>query len=685
MGAASSTDELDAPEFPAPTSGSSRSESKPFVHTEANRERQDFARFWEQYVPGGARTTTVSRPLMREVLLRAVRELALSPGHRAWAEELVANAVASAPAALAAEDAFAIFRSVMQNLRSSQGHIDTNLPARETALPLASYGKMPKGARMIDPAPVRRPSSLDVGCPSRPQDLFAPLRSTRAAQESTLASLRATVLSSQAAYEKLLAQADSCTSGPVHDLKGRLESLKAKAALDQGKLQDHAGVIQQQEIEIAALRDDLALHTQRVEAASQRLRETQDKLEEAQQENAELSRQAKTEQLRSTMLREAFEQEQTRVGLSLGHAEAQVSDLAAATEGTRRIEVEEQAVARECVTALNEIHAAQAREELATEARLTQLLHELGLAKAAAAETKTAGDDQVVAEFRRRSQEHAAVVRRRVQDAQTFRRKLQEVQQQAADVSHRLAQKEGMGGRSALAWHLWSMFPRCSEHIWPGLRRLCTEANANLSTRLRLEEAEEATLQVAEARLQGELADARAGSFAVEDFDSYEDLLENGKRHASALAEELEVLRSELSAFSAAPRNADAGDDLMAAGLQRRVGSTLAAQRESQCLLQEEKLKKQLLEQQLRFKSKPSEISGRGLQREAPELPSAPSQVDAERAAPPIASQELRARLAALRGQLIGQGDDTREARPCDKNEHTLHQQLEALRQQLEA
>ncbi|CAJ1460191.1 unnamed protein product [Effrenium voratum] len=626
----------------------------------ANRERQDFARFWEQYVPGGARTTTVSRPLMREVLLRAVRELALSPGHRAWAEELVANAVASAPAALAAEDAFAIFRSVMQNLRSSQGHIDTNLPARETALPLASYGKMPKGARMIDPAPVRRPSSLDVGCPSRPQDLFAPLRSTRAAQESTLASLRATVLSSQAAYEKLLAQADSCTSGPVHDLKGRLESLKAKAALDQGKLQDHAGVIQQQEIEIAALRDDLALHTQRVEAASQRLRETQDKLEEAQQENAELSRQAKTEQLRSTMLREAFEQEQTRVGLSLGHAEAQVSDLAAATEGTRRIEVEEQAVARECVTALNEIHAAQAREELATEARLTQLLHELGLAKAAAAETKTAGDDQVVAEFRRRSQEHAAVVRRRVQDAQTFRRKLQEVQQQAADVSHRLAQKEGMGGRSALA-------------------------NANLSTRLRLEEAEEATLQVAEARLQGELADARAGSFAVEDFDSYEDLLENGKRHASALAEELEVLRSELSAFSAAPRNADAGDDLMAAGLQRRVGSTLAAQRESQCLLQEEKLKKQLLEQQLRFKSKPSEISGRGLQREAPELPSAPSQVDAERAAPPIASQELRARLAALRGQLIGQGDDTREARPCDKNEHTLHQQLEALRQQLEA
>ncbi|CAE8616024.1 unnamed protein product, partial [Polarella glacialis] len=88
--------------------------------TEESRAREDFTRFWEQYVPGGSRTTTVSRPLMREVLLRAVRELGLSPRRGAWAEELVAGALGAAPPALAAEDAFSIFRSVMMSLRSSR-------------------------------------------------------------------------------------------------------------------------------------------------------------------------------------------------------------------------------------------------------------------------------------------------------------------------------------------------------------------------------------------------------------------------------------------------------------------------------------------------------------------------------------------------------------------------------------
>lgn len=30
---------------------------------------EDFARFWEQYVPGGARSSTVSRPLIREAVV----------------------------------------------------------------------------------------------------------------------------------------------------------------------------------------------------------------------------------------------------------------------------------------------------------------------------------------------------------------------------------------------------------------------------------------------------------------------------------------------------------------------------------------------------------------------------------------------------------------------------------------
>eukprot|EP00913_Durusdinium_trenchii_P005478 g5106.t1 len=76
-------------------------------------QQRDFARFWEQYVPGGARTSEVSRPLMREVLLRAIREKSLLPTHRQWAEELVANAMSSAPSTLAVEKAFGIYQALM--------------------------------------------------------------------------------------------------------------------------------------------------------------------------------------------------------------------------------------------------------------------------------------------------------------------------------------------------------------------------------------------------------------------------------------------------------------------------------------------------------------------------------------------------------------------------------------------
>ena len=51
------------------------------------------------------------------MLLRAVRDLALSPIHRTWAEELVANAIAGSPAALSAEEAFQIYAELMKNLQ----------------------------------------------------------------------------------------------------------------------------------------------------------------------------------------------------------------------------------------------------------------------------------------------------------------------------------------------------------------------------------------------------------------------------------------------------------------------------------------------------------------------------------------------------------------------------------------
>lgn len=51
------------------------------------------------------------------MLLRAVRDLALSPIHRAWAEDLVANAISGSPAALSAEEAFQIYAELMKNLQ----------------------------------------------------------------------------------------------------------------------------------------------------------------------------------------------------------------------------------------------------------------------------------------------------------------------------------------------------------------------------------------------------------------------------------------------------------------------------------------------------------------------------------------------------------------------------------------
>lgn len=54
-----------------------------------------------------------------------------------------------------------------------------------------------------------------------------------------------------------------------------------------------------------------------------------------------------------------------------------MKDLVTATEGTRQVEMKEQAVARECMQELNEIHAAQTREDLGAEAKLNQLIREL--------------------------------------------------------------------------------------------------------------------------------------------------------------------------------------------------------------------------------------------------------------------------------------------------------------------
>eukprot|EP00930_Biecheleria_cincta_P045544 TRINITY_DN31388_c0_g2_i1.p1 TRINITY_DN31388_c0_g2~~TRINITY_DN31388_c0_g2_i1.p1 ORF type:complete len:865 (-),score=190.42 TRINITY_DN31388_c0_g2_i1:140-2629(-) len=772
------------------------------------RAREDFARFWEQYVPGGSRTSTVSRPLMREVLLRAVRQLSLSPSRGAWAEELVASALSTAPPALAAEDAFGIFRSVMLNLSSSFGgqirhddqfrqalHRDFASPPVQPQPSVISYAKLPKGARLADSAAPRADAMQNrfqyLEANGRRDEPTSPAdeHSSRSAQESFLAGLRAALGASQAAYERLVAQAESLRESLVlgrqrgddwvqprtlaNDMVGGLSSASAsegrwsdqsqagklEAEVDRllDRMRAQAKVIDQQEREMAALHEDCMGTAQRTQNALRRRNELREKLDNGQQDNQELSRQAKAEQLRANLLREAFEQEQNRVGVSLGQAEAYVSDLVAATEGTRRIEVEEQSVARECITALNEVHAAQAREELASEAKLAQLMRELQAAKVALSEAeappaapkknaedaanaavqeKTREAMTELAKVRRRSHGIAAIKRRYNADAVVYRRELQALQKRLDAVHQELEASHTKDG-SSLA----------------GARRSTSfvSSTGNEKARLHLEEAAEAALQVAEARLRGELAEAQLGTLIPSSFGEElaadtrrmeERFVQEADRCEKRFEKELEHVRSELSASmrstpsGASPRKST--DDLAAAGLQRRVGSALAAEREKRCRFEEERLQKVLAEEELKnlrvrlsssfsrqaaVAAAGSSRSGDGangsyvlkqqpadgeLDKQRPQLasrtaePSSVSEAPARHAPPTAAAGDLQARLAALRGQLTGSSSRLRNSSPREEGSRSaanasgdqdrrsqdlrsLQTQLQALREQLNA
>eukprot|EP00931_Biecheleriopsis_adriatica_P056899 TRINITY_DN33748_c0_g1_i1.p1 TRINITY_DN33748_c0_g1~~TRINITY_DN33748_c0_g1_i1.p1 ORF type:complete len:795 (+),score=220.71 TRINITY_DN33748_c0_g1_i1:62-2446(+) len=742
---------------PAPHLSQNEGVMRQVAMSEEQRTREDFARLWEQYVPGGSRTSTVSRPLMREVLLRAMRELALLPQQGAGAEELVSRALGSAPPALAAEDAFEIFRSVMQRLRASrpaqsseQFHVVLPRDVK-SAYPnpvTSSYAKMPKGARVVDRTPAQKyqgdgaaacsQAKLKSGDPAHPSNMSAKDRPTRAAQESAHASIRAALGASQAIYEQLLNKAESLREslvlgrfdGPIasDDLSDRRFSSQSQRMQLEGeverlsdRLRAHANVIEQQKKEMAALHEDCMLQAQRAQASMRRLSETKEKLDDTQQESYELARQAKTEQLRAVMLREAFEQEQNRVGVSLSQAEACVSDLVAATEGTRRIEVEEQSVARECIAALNEIQEAQAREELAAEAKLTQLMRELQAAKAALTEaaptmsqrqqeqsaqaarleTERSAALAELTELRRRNHGVAAVMRRRAADVQVFRREMQALQQRNEQVLHELQAPHGKDSKAGKS----------------GSKRSTSVTGSgtmgSLLTRLQLEEAAEAALQLSEARLQGELADAQVGIFVEETSMGGRErrLFDLAKRYTADLQAELEQVRSELSTVRSQavpggnPGPGSASDDLVAAGLQRRVGMAMAAERESHCRLKEEQLRKHLAEEELKvLRGRLARLDGSVQEVHTPEqlacTPSQPAtpQIGPSAAvaaadlqhAPAVATAKLQARLAALRGSLPnGQGSPIAEQKIGDEmsslaaNNLSLQSQLQALREQL--
>eukprot|EP00439_Symbiodinium_sp_Y106_P049750 s2399_g6.t1 len=491
--------------------------------------------------------------------------------------------------------------------------------------------------------------------------------------------------------------------------------------------------IQQNKVEITWLREAVEFQGSRHRAEAQRRLENQEKLEELDQRVEDLTRQAKTEQLRSIMLRdtgaarlrrsgyssfssmfqsspkEAFEQEQNRVGLSLGQAEAFVHDQAMETEVTRRVEAEEMQVSRHHVATLNQIHAAKDREELAAEAKIAQLRRELEAVKLGGSEARPnllsngnnfAGneDDHQAAlvqltEVRRRNQASAAQVRRSATDVQMFQRQIRELQQREAAVNQDLAQQKVPGKRS-------------------------TSKASNVSARIHLEEAAESALRVVEARLQSELADAQVCSPSREGHQQFSNretqLLAHAQNAVDELTEdpqssfgcenrlspedpnlgpsykreskfsiptlhskpvpnrngqELGRARGELTAAAApGPRSGDAapGDDLVAAGLQRRTGMILAAKGETDFYLKEELLRQQFVkdagcwdiklpEELDRMRDELTRPASAAPVRTVPAMPErAPQPRDPiiPPAPPEEVSSDLRVRLASLRSQL---------------------------------
>eukprot|EP00929_Paragymnodinium_shiwhaense_P059350 TRINITY_DN29725_c0_g1_i2.p1 TRINITY_DN29725_c0_g1~~TRINITY_DN29725_c0_g1_i2.p1 ORF type:complete len:482 (-),score=131.52 TRINITY_DN29725_c0_g1_i2:55-1500(-) len=173
-------------------------------------------------------------------------------------------------------------------------------------------------------------------------------------------------------------------AGSVVSLHRQLNSKRMAVVTLEAELQRYTDrlrysmvVAERQKRDRGGLRDDTVLQAKKKQAAHSRLQEEATKLENMEQELDELSRRCKTEELRAAMLREAFEQEQSRVGESLGRAEAFVSDLVAATEDTRKFEVEEQAMSRECIQALSHIRAERAEDEAVVEGRASTLRSEL--------------------------------------------------------------------------------------------------------------------------------------------------------------------------------------------------------------------------------------------------------------------------------------------------------------------
>lgn len=497
------------------------------------------------------------------------------------------------------------------------------LPQSTTLFPAGSQMRTARGARSIDTTPLR--VGIPVAGPTvaavktTAEELAAPMRPTRASLETDNAVLCASVGAARALQDALakkvrnmreaLARGDisyglgdsgseesfSSTSLGLQAYRMQTVSLEAELDRYRDKIRAHSSVSERQRREMATLKHDSTLQGQRATTARNEATEARDRLKKCRQEVAELTRKAKTEQLRVEMLREAFEQEQTRVGVSLGRAETFVSDLVAATEGTRRVEVEEQTLARECVSALSEIHAAEARDELAADSDCRRLRKELNLAEVALSENSSqehpnGGKEDMAAAIAAaaayanvQSERHAAATE--LSDA---RRRCHAV----SLIARRCRTNEAELRKDA-------------EAVAAEFNALASEgkakdkASSTRTPRMQLEEAAEAAMRKAEVKIAGIISAAQQKGLD----------LGSGRRQLSPLADsarqcsrsfgmELELVRTQLGEMRAVsvPPSSGSGQadwqlDLEAAGLQRRLGKVLASERERYCQLLEARLR----------------------------------------------------------------------------------------------
>lgn len=496
-------------------------------------------------------------------------------------------------------------------------------------------GTQPRGARMVDKGHSMKGDGVTTHVPDGhlqvagksgpkhrqlPQraDVAMPMRPTRAGLESAYTDGRASLNAAQAAYERLvlkaeemravLAQArhpvpmpqvqEATKDGRVTNKLAELQRLQnvhrvkvmsLEVELDRymERIRFSASIHEKQKKEIVSLKEECAVRAQKHKQAENYTETLNEEMRSCTQDRSDLLRTLRTEQLRVTMLRRAFEEEQTRVGLALAKAESHVCDLVAANESTRGIEVQENSIARECATAYREIRAGHANDEYQAEARETQLKMELQSARQDAVQVKAMANyakveaerhsaSMELGEVQRKNQGIVAISKQRVVEVQAFRSEIDELKARADDISREIqsttSREEASERTRMLSERVALLRPRISaeQTVKDALQRV----EAHLSDELR--EAEEVLAASEEESMAAAKAEARRHGAMSTEF---------AQECAQQLEADLEGVRGELSAPDI-PKDCipyDATLDLQAAGLQRRLGNALAKEKEYFC------------------------------------------------------------------------------------------------------